>query len=146
MINKCTMCISMSFKWSILLPSMEKMKSLAVCISNALWSSYSRWSCLLNSWIRRLSSSIFTPDLKSSSWEHHSLWLFKPPCVAVGLFPRLLTDPVLLDWGGTAIFTQEKSSGMQRFSWVPLLYNTSGGHSMGLVMSCNPYTVYTFRL
>lgn len=111
----------------MLLPSIEKMKSLAVCISSALWSSYSRWSCLLNSWMSRLSSSIFTPDLKSSSWQHHSLWLllFKPPGAAVGLFPRLLTDPVRLLGAGTAIFTPEVPSGMRRFSWtwwVPLLF------------------------
>lgn len=95
------------FKWKMLLPSIEKMKSLAVCISSALWSSYSRWSCLLNSWMSRLSSSIFTADLKSSSWQHHSLvlLLFKPPGAAVGLFPRLLTDPVRLLGAGTAIFT-----------------------------------------
>lgn len=46
---------------------MEKMKSLAVWISSALWSSYSRWSCLVNSWMSLFNSSTRAPDLKSSS-------------------------------------------------------------------------------
>lgn len=128
-----------------MLPSMEKIKSLAVCISSALWSSYSRWSCLLNSWMSRLSSSIFIPDLKSSSWQHHSLWLlFKPPGVAVGLFPRLVTDPVRLLGVGTAIFRPEEPSGMRRFSWFPLLFliHQVVWSLYGTVMSCN--LVHTF--
>ncbi|KAG7225916.1 hypothetical protein INR49_018517, partial [Caranx melampygus] len=83
--------------------SIEKMKSLAVWISNARWSSYSRWSCLLNSWMSRLRSSMRAADLKSSSGPA------PPPCgsllaAIVGLFPRLPAEPVRPERAGAAIF------------------------------------------
>lgn len=87
-------------------PSMEKMKSLAVWISSARWSSYSRCSCLLNSAISRLSSSILAPDLKSSSGACGTCLVLLG--VAVGLFPA---EPARLESAGAAMFARRRWTG-----------------------------------
>lgn len=103
--HMCTVTVAQYYS-----PSIEKMKSLAVWISSARWSSYSLWSCLLNSWINRFSSSILVPDLKSSSgYPEIILFMFVEPGVAVGLFPKLLTDPARLESAGAAIFARNNS-------------------------------------
>ncbi|XP_020514814.2 presenilin-associated rhomboid-like protein, mitochondrial isoform X2 [Labrus bergylta] len=86
---------------------MEKMKSFAVWISRARWSSYSLWSCLLNSWMRRFRSSMRAADLKSSSGPTPG----SLPAAMVGLFPTLPAEPDRLERAGAAIFPPRSHTG-----------------------------------
>lgn len=114
-------------------PSIEKMKSLAVWISSARWSSYSRCSCFVNSAISRFRSSILVPDLKSSSgWCGTCLVLVG---VAVGLLPA---EPARLESAGAAMFARRR---WNRSTGAHALYG-AGRKETGLNIRCCTHRDY----